>query len=212
MVAQERPSFVIFFILGKLFDRLMGRTKATLFGWPKSYLGHGSKILGSKAIIVGENAYVNRYAWIEAVHHFGGQTFQPAILIGRGLAVSDRLHISSINRIEIGDNCLFGSGVYISDHNHGSYKGDEQSSPTEPPIKRKLVSFGPVIIGSNVWLGDNVVIVGPVKIGNGVVVGANSVVTKDIPDNVIAAGTPLKILKIFNEDSGLWDRVGLEKF
>ena len=211
MISHERHSFIVFYILGRLIDRLIGRTKATLLGWPNSYLGYGAKISGSKAIMIAGNAYVNRYAWIEAVHQFGGQTFQPVILIGRGLAVADRLHISSINRIEIGDNCLFGSGVYISDHNHGSYKMCDQSLPTEPPVKRKLVSFGPVIIGSNVWLGDNVIIAGSVKIGNGVVVGANSVVTKDIPDNVIVAGAPLKMLKTFNQHSGLWERVVLEE-
>lgn len=94
----------------------------------------------------------------------------------------------------------------ISDHNHGSYKGSEQSNPPESPIKRKLVSFGHVIIGSNVCLGDNVIIVGPAKIGNGVVIGANSVVMRDIPANVIAAGAPLRILKTFNEGNGLWEK------
>src|SRR5450759_5133097 len=104
--------------------------------------------------------------------------------------LSDRLHLSAINRIEIGDNCLF--------DNHGSYKGDVQSAPSEQPIKRKLISLGPVVIGSNVWLGDNVIIIGPVRIGDGVVIGANSVVTRDIPEHVIAAGAPLRILKTFN--------------
>jgi len=128
-------------------------------------------------------------------------------MIGRGLAASDRLHITSINRIEIGDNCLFGSGVFISDHNHGSYKGEDQSPPNEPPVIRKLVSHGPVIIGSNVWLGDNVVVIGPVRIGNGVVVGANSVITRDIPDNVIAAGIPAGIIKRFDGTIGKWEKL-----
>lgn len=204
--AQERPIVVLFFMFRKVFDWLRGRVVATIMGWPKSYLGPGSKVIGTLAITVGESAYINRYAWIEAVHNFGNQSFRPTILIGRGFSASDRLHITSINRIEIGDNCLFGSGVYISDHNHGSYKGSEQSPPSEPPVKRKLVSFGSVVIGANVWLGDNVIIIGPVHIGNGVVIGANSVVTRDISDNVIAAGIPLRILKSFNEISGLWEK------
>lgn len=51
------------------------------------------------------------------------------------------------------------------------------------------------IIGDNVELGANVVIIGPVVIGNNVVIGAGSVVVKDIPDNVIVAGNPAKIIK-----------------
>lgn len=204
---HERPLATLFFVFRKVFDWVRGHAAAAIFGWPKSYLGPGSKVLGTTAITVGERAYINRYAWIEAVHNFGSQSFHPSILIGRGLAASDRLHITSINRIEIGDNCLFGSGVLISDHNHGSYRGDEQSTPLELPVQRKLVSYGPVIIGSNVWLGDNVIVIGPVRIGNGVVVGANSVITRDIPDNVIVVGNPARILKRFDEKTGKWEEV-----
>ena len=50
-------------------------------------------------------------------------------------------------------------------------------------------------IGNNVTLGANVVIIGPVSIGNNVIVGAGSVVVKDIPDDVIVAGNPAKIIK-----------------
>jgi len=102
---------------------------------------------------------------------------------------------------------LLGSGVYISDHNHGIYNGLGQSAPTEPPSDRKLLPNGSVIIGSNVWVGDNVVIVGPVTIGDGAVIGANSVVTKDIPRDVIAAGAPVRVLKKFNPISGVWERI-----
>jgi lipopolysaccharide O-acetyltransferase len=149
---------------------------------------------------------MGRYAWIEGVSSNNGYTFSPVIKIGQGFCASERLHISAINRIEIGDNCLFGSCVYISDHNHGSYKGEVQSHPNEPPLQRKLVSHGHVVIGSNVWVGDNVIIVGPVKIGNGVVIGANSVVTRDIPDDVIVVGMPAKIIKRFDQESGKWKK------
>lgn len=180
---------------------------AKILGWPESYLGPGSKVLGTLAIKVDGSAYINRYAWIEAVHNFGDQSFEPSISIGRGIAVSDRFHVSAINRIEIGDNCLIGSGVLITDHNHGAYRGGAQSIPLEPPVRRMLVSHGPVIIGKNVWLGDNVVIIGPVRIGDGVVVGANSLVTKDIPDGVIAGGVPARILKKFDPKTAQWEPV-----
>lgn len=51
------------------------------------------------------------------------------------------------------------------------------------------------IIGDNVTLGANVVIIGKVRVGNDVVIGAGSVVVKDIPDNVVVAGNPAKIIK-----------------
>ncbi|MGV3581308.1 MAG: DapH/DapD/GlmU-related protein [Methylophilus sp.] len=204
---RERPVAAIVYVLSETFNLILGVCSAKLVGWSSSCLGRGARLVGTKAIYVGKNANIKRHAWIEAVFAYNQQTFIPSIKIGERFFASDRLHISAINRIEIGDDCLFGSGVYISDHNHGAYKSNEQSLPTEPPIARKLISLGPVIIGSNVWLGDNVVIVGPITIGNGVVVGANSVVTQDIPDNIIACGVPAKILKSFNVDSECWEKV-----
>ena len=50
------------------------------------------------------------------------------------------------------------------------------------------------IIGDNVTLGANVCIIGPITIGNNVVVGAGSVVVKDVPDNVVVAGNPARII------------------
>lgn len=204
LAAQEHPVAAIFRVASRAYDRLRGRFAATIVGWPKSYLGAGSRVLGTRSILVDKNISMGRYAWIEAVSGNNGHKFNPTIKIGQGFCASERLHISAINRIDIADNCLFGSCVYISDHNHGSYKGEVQSHPSEPPIQRKLVSHGPVVIGSNVWIGDNVVIVGPVRIGNGVVVGANSVVTRDIPDGVMVVGIPAKILKRFDQESGKW--------
>ena len=51
------------------------------------------------------------------------------------------------------------------------------------------------IIGDNVTLGANVVIIGGITIGNNVIVGAGSVVVKDVPDNCVVAGNPAKVIK-----------------
>lgn len=204
LASQELPIAAIFRVADRAYDRIRGRLAATIVGWHKSYLGAGSRVIGTRSIFVDKNISMGHHAWIEAVTRNNGLLFAPVIKIGNGFCASERLHISAINRIEIGENCLFGSCVYISDHNHGSYKGEIQSVPSERPILRELVSHGPVIIGSNVWAGDNVIIVGPVKIGSGVVIGANAVVTRDIPDNVMVAGMPAKIIKTFDQISGSW--------
>ena len=65
----------------------------------------------------------------------------------------------------------------------------------------------PVRIGDNAWIGNNVSILYGVTVGDGVVVGANSVVTKDLPDNVIAAGAPARILKKYNDEKKEWEFV-----
>ena len=60
-----------------------------------------------------------------------------------------------------------------------------------PPVERKLMTKGPVIIGKNVWIGRNVTILSGVTIGDGAIVGANSVVTKNVQAYSVVAGCPV---------------------
>lgn len=53
----------------------------------------------------------------------------------------------------------------------------------------------PIKVGNNVWFGGNVVVLPGVKIGDNVTIGAGSVVTKDIPSNVIAYGSPCRVIR-----------------
>jgi acetyltransferase-like isoleucine patch superfamily enzyme len=65
----------------------------------------------------------------------------------------------------------------------------------ENPIKRPIISKGPVIIGNNVWIGDKATILSDVKIGDGAIIAANAVVTKDVPAYSMAAGIPAQVIK-----------------
>jgi lipopolysaccharide O-acetyltransferase len=123
--------------------------------------------------------------------------------IGRNMMAYHNLHIGALESVIIGDDVLIASGVYISDHNHGSYSGEFQSSPFEAPVKRSLTS-SPVIIGNNVWIGERASILPGVSIGDGVIIGAGSVVTKSLPNFVIAAGVPAKIIKRFDTEKNIW--------
>lgn len=125
------------------------------------------------------------------------------IEIGRNMMAYHNLHIGALESVIIGDDVLIASGVYISDHNHGSYSGEFQSSPFEAPVKRSLTS-SPVIIGNNVWIGERASILPGVSIGDGVIIGAGSVVTKSLPNFVIAAGVPAKIIKRFDTEKNIW--------
>lgn len=114
------------------------------------------------------------------------------INIGNGCLFRRNCHISSVKSIIIGDGLLTGENVLISDNSHGNTSIESLSTP---PRERSIFSKGGIVIGKNVWLGNNVCILSSVNIGDGVVVGANSVVTHDIPSYCIAAGSPAKIIK-----------------
>ena len=88
--------------------------------------------------------------------------------------------------VTIGDDCFIGPNVSI-------YTACHSTDPVQRNSRREWAL--PVTIGNSVWIGGSVTILPGVSIGNGVTIGAGSVVTKDIPDNVVAAGNPCRIIR-----------------
>lgn len=196
----------VLLIAVRAWNRLRSLVTANLLGAPGLFLGPGCRVIGARNISFGRNIYAERNLWLHAVTSHQAQRFRPQIAIGDYVSFSDGVHISAIDNIVIGNHCLFGSKVYVSDHNHGVYGGELQSNPEQPPIDRLLGGGGPVVFAENVWIGDNSVIVGPANIGRGAIIGANSVVHGVVPANTIVAGAPAKPIKVFNAQTGTWVR------
>ena len=117
------------------------------------------------------------------------------MVIGSNCSFGAYNHITAINSIHIGDGCLTGKWVTITDNSHGNIVLSEADII---PDKRPVNSKGPVVIGKNVWIGDKATILAGVHIGDGAIIGANSVVTKDVPSNCVVCGSPAKIVKKIN--------------
>ncbi len=129
------------------------------------------------------------------------------VKIGNNVQLNDHVHIGAIVCVDIGDDVLIASRVFISDHNHGRFDGsDPCDAPMVPPSLRPL-NGKPVRIGNRVWIGENVCIMPGVSIGEGAVVGAGAVVTKDVPENSIVVGNPAKVVKSYDMVTGEWRRV-----
>ena len=118
--------------------------------------------------------------------------YKPQLIIGNNVTFTSDTQISCFDKVVIGDNCLFGRYVYISDNTHGK---SDYSDLDIPPIERELSSKGPVIIGKNVWVGRCSTILSGVTIGDNAIIGANSVVNKDVPANAVVAGVPARVIK-----------------
>lgn len=193
VLERERKIPAVVNLLGLVGHRIGGRFYAKMFGW-QGCIPLGSRISGSRRIAIGPGVFARGPIWIEAVSEYEGETFDSNIVIGRNLRCSDRVHITAISSIVIGDDCLFGSGVLISDNAHGVYDGQRAGLDIHPAL-RPLFSKGGVTIGARCWLGDNVVVLGGVEIGEGSVIAANSVVTRSIAPYSLAAGAPARLLR-----------------
>lgn len=157
----------------------------------KSCIGKNYSIISPDRISIGDNFYAEDNLKIQAWTKYQNQTFNPSINIGNNVSMMDNCHISCCDKITIGDGCLFGANVFVTDNFHGDNSVEQL---TIPPIDRPLFVKGEVKIGNNVWIGRNVCIMPGVTIGDGAVIGANAVVTKDVPKYSVAVGVPARVV------------------
>ena len=108
------------------------------------------------------------------------------IVLGKNVFINSNCYFMDGAKITVGDNVFIGPscGFYTANHPL-DYQTRNQG------IEQAL----PILIGNNVWLGGNVIVLPGVEIGDGCVIGAGSVVTKDIEANSIATGVPCKVIK-----------------
>lgn len=108
------------------------------------------------------------------------------IVLGKNVFINSNCYFMDGAKITVSDNVFIGPscGFYTANHPL-DYQTRNQG------IEQAL----PILIGNNVWLGGNVIVLPGVKIGDGCVIGAGSVVTKDIEANSIATGVPCKVIK-----------------
>ena len=123
---------------------------------------------------------------------FGVLFSDPRLKIYDGVYIGRR---SDIGYVEIGCNCVIGSGVHILSgmHQHGI-------ADMDIPICDQPGVYSKVVIGSGCWIGNGAIIGS--TIGYNCVIGSGSVVVKPLPDNVIAAGNPAKIISYRNKEQG----------
>ena len=108
------------------------------------------------------------------------------IRVGKRFFANFNLTVLDEARVTIGDDCFIGPNVSI-------YTACHSTDPVERNTRREWAE--PVTIGDNVWIGGSVTILPGVTIGSNVTIGAGSVVTRDIPDNVVAVGNPCRVIK-----------------
>ncbi|HHZ8354277.1 TPA: acyltransferase [Morganella morganii] len=184
---KERPLFYFLKIPNFILCRIRNIIYNLAFSTKGLKLGKHVSFTNTINIIINENVYIGNNCWIDAIN-------DGIIYIGNNVSLSQNTHIGSIHKVIIGDGCLIGSDVLITDHNHSFSSSTLHIIPKARPLNTK----GETVLKNNVWLGDNVKILSGVTLGENVIVAANSVVTKSFPSNVLLAGVPAKIIKYIN--------------
>ena len=144
------------------------------------------KILGS----FGEGGFIQGPIYF----HYGIHTH-----IGRNFFGNFNLTVQDDGEVTIGDHCSFGPNVTIVTPVHPMLPGERRAMLNRDGEKKHMCYARPVHIGSDCWLGANVVVCPGVTIGEGCVIGAGSVVTRDIPPMSFAAGNPCRVIRTITE-------------
>lgn len=109
---------------------------------------------------------------------------------GKGIYCNFNLTLQDDATIMVGDDCMFGPNVVVATAGH----------PVLPILRSHHYVYNiPVTIGQNVWIGASVTILPGVTIGDNTVIGAGSVVTRDIPANCVAFGSPCRVVRPIGE-------------
>lgn len=118
--------------------------------------------------------------------NFGGNH----VHFGNNVYANFNLFCVDDTHIYVGDNTMFGPNVILATAGH----------PILPDLRVEGYQYNmPIKIGKNCWLGAGVIVLPGVTIGDNTVIGAGSVVTKDIPANVVAVGSPCKVMRQVND-------------
>lgn len=117
-----------------------------------------------------------------------------------GFWATSGLQVYCAKRISIGVDVLCGANVFIADNLHGV-------DPTAQPYRHQpLFKLEETRISDGAWLGQDVVVLPGSVVGTRSIIGANSVVCGCIPDFVIAAGAPARVIKRWDPQSRIWQR------
>jgi len=144
-------------------------------------------IIGSNNNFCARRIYFDEYLFLDSnviVGHGGRFGYDSFLTVGKGVMICANVKLNTNYSIKIGNDV--GIGEYVDIWTHGAYPSILDGFPSE---------FGPVEIGSSVWIPAKSTVLANVKIGNNVVIGVNSLINKNLPDGCFAAGIPVKIIK-----------------
>ena len=176
-----------------VFITAMYRNRFAEFGKDSFLVSAPEELSKPENIYIGESTGIGRKVLLRCFQDSDFPEHRPRIELGDHIKIGDYSNISCCNHIKIGNGVRTGRMVMINDNSHGHPDRPEEFETS--PIRRPVVSKGPIIIDENVWIGEKATILSNVHIGKGSVIAAHAVVTGDIPPYSVAGGVPARIIK-----------------
>lgn len=195
MRSVKNVYFHIYDVIEFLVRAAMGYTNTRLSG---ARFGSYPVVLGKLRLRIrgeatfGEDFHLRAELWGVEIYVDRGAT----LTVGNGVGINGGVLIETWHDIRIGNNVLIASFATIMDDNRHQVEPDS------------TLYQGPTVIGDNVWIGRNVFVFPGVTIGSGSVIAANSLVSRNIPPNSLAAGSPARAVRSLDLPDGWTHRFG----
>ena len=126
----------------------------------------------------------------------GSYTEGISIEIGDGTFIGHGCEFNTTSKVTVGQHCLIAAGTRFIDHDHGMDPGSRMIDQPETHAK--------IVVGSDVWIGANCIVLKGVTIGDGAVLAAGAVLTTSVPPYAVYGGIPARLIRMRSElGSGL---------
>jgi acetyltransferase-like isoleucine patch superfamily enzyme len=157
------------------------------------FIGPGVQLeIGRDAVL-----RLGRWSWIG--HGTKIRVHEGEASIGAKTVLGQECTISAFQHVSIGRECIVADRVMLIDFDHGVVEH-------ERPVREQGIYKRDVRVGHNVWIGYGVAILRGTTVGDNCVLGTSTIVTKDVPANAIAAGVPVRVLRMRKTPRTLrWD-------
>ena len=151
----------------------------------------------------GATLRIGRWAWIGTASKI--RVHEGEVSIGAKTVMGQECTISAYQHVEIGRECILADRVMLIDFDHGVVE-------VERPIRLQGIYKRDVRVGHNVWIGYGACILRGTTVGDNSIVGTSAVVTKDVPENAVVAGSPAKVIRMRDTPQSLrWEPGGADR-
>ncbi|MBI2500542.1 MAG: acyltransferase [Deltaproteobacteria bacterium] len=149
----------------------------------KSTINFPATIDFPKVVHIGNKVWIREHAWLNCDGRFNNS---PRLMVGDGSYIGRFVHINAYDSVVLEESVLVSDRVYITDVHHRYHESQT------PIMEQGVMKPRPVRLKRGCWIGVGAVIMPGVTIGQNAIVAANAVVTRDLPDNMIARGVPAR--------------------